>query len=402
MGYQPTSTSTTLIAKLTPLGRKLLITNTNTLITRFALGDSDANYRTTDSLPDGKVPSMGGNIGPNGTGSNSVSENAIIRYPLYLDDLGGNLKGVDPSSVNVTETILKNGQIANISGSNITQSLIDRNDYETDSMTNLFVSLGLPITESDKLNYTATTYERGGFSNTAYSGLSSDKIVVLAIDNSMYGESLDGKEIKINFASGVDTFTIYSTFQNKNLPLNVEDVNYKETSKDTLRISNSISILVSDDIMKPNNDPSKSWSTGFGSVKPFSVGKKSLLNIKENNNLSQSADTAVGIVYLDKGLIVLTHPTLVNNFNPTDIGNSATTVTLSSVSTSVGQNITCIANRGQFYSSTNPTWSKGDDVRITEVGLYNNQNQMIAYGKFNKAVVKTKEMVTSFGIKINV
>jgi len=27
---------------------------------------------------------------------------------------------------------------------------------------------------------------------------------------------------------------------------------------------------------------------------------------------------------------------------------------------------------------------------------------LIAYGKFNKAVVKTKEMVTSFGIKITV
>jgi hypothetical protein len=34
----------TLIAKLTPLGRQLLVTSNNTLITSFSLGDSDANY----------------------------------------------------------------------------------------------------------------------------------------------------------------------------------------------------------------------------------------------------------------------------------------------------------------------------------------------------------------------
>ena len=403
MGYQPTTPTTTLVAKLTPLGRNLLVTNTNALITKFALGDSDANYNTTDALPNGQVPSLGGNIGPNGTTSNSSSSNAAIRYPLYLDDLGGNLKNVDPASINVTNTILKNGQVINVSGTNITQNIIDRNNYETDSLTNLFVSFGLPLTFSEKNTYSATTFANGGFADTAYSGFANDKIVVISIDNSKYGESLDGKEIKLTFVNTANTFTIYGTFQNKNLALTSEDANYKETSNNVLGLGNSVSLLVSDDIMTPNGgDVTKSWATGFGSVKPFSVGRKSLINLQTDSNLSQTADTAVGIAYLDKGLLVLTHPTLVNDFDASFSGNSGTSVTINSVSTNVVQNVSCIANRGQFFSSTNPTWSSGDDVRITELGLYDNQNRLIAYGKFNKAVVKTKEMITSFGIKITV
>jgi len=403
MGFQTTATTTTLTAKLTPLGRQLLVTNTNSLITKFALGDSDANYNTTDALSTGQVPSLGGNIGPNSTTSNSTSSDAAIRYPLYMDDLGGNLKNVDPASINVTITPLKNGQVSGISGTNITQNIINKADYTSNSLTNLFVSFGLAITESEKMTYTATTYANGGFSDTAYSGFATDKVVIISIDNSKYGDNLDGKEIELKFVNTAGTYTMYGTFQNKGIALTSEDVNYKETSNDVLSLGTSVSLLVSDDIMKPNGgDVTKSWSTGFGAVKPFSVGRKSLINLQTNSNLSQTADTAVGIAYLDKGLLVLTHPTLVNNYVSSFSGNSGTSVTINSISTNVIQNITCIANRGQFFSSTNPTWSVGDDVRITELGLYDDLNRLIAYGKFDRQVVKTKEMFTSFGIKITV
>jgi hypothetical protein len=58
---------------------------------------------------------------------------------------------------------------------------------------------------------------------------------------------------------------------------------------------------------------------------------------------------------------------------------SGVTVTLSSVSTSVFQNITCIAGRGEF-SSTNPSFGLLDSPRISEVGLYDNGN-IIAIAK---------------------
>ena len=44
MGFLTNTTTIELIAKLTPQGRAKLVSNTNTLITSFSLGDSDAYY----------------------------------------------------------------------------------------------------------------------------------------------------------------------------------------------------------------------------------------------------------------------------------------------------------------------------------------------------------------------
>ena len=402
MGYQNTATTTTLIAKLTPLGRQLLLTNSTTLISTFGLGDSDANYNTSDILTTGMVPAIGGTIGPNATDSNSSGSYVGIRYPLYVDGLGGNLKSVDPASINVSNITLKNGQTTS-SGSNVSLRVIDKADYTTDPYTNLFVSFGLPISAAQKLSITGKTFALGGLSDTALSGMASEKVLVIALDNSQYGEVLDGKEIKLVLASSAGTRTIYSTFQYKNLPLTTEDANYIESSKQAINFGIAVSFLFSDNIMTPNGgDVTKSWATGFGATKPFSVSRKSLFNLQTNSNIDQTGDTAVGIAYLDKGFLVLTHPTLVNSYNSSFSGNSGTSITFNSISTNVIQNITAIAAMGQFGTSSNPTWSVGDTVRITELGLYNNLNQLIAYGKFDRQVEKTIYSFASFGIKITV
>ena len=52
--------TTTLNAKLTPYGRKQLISTNNSLITSLALGDSDANYNTPALLGIGQVPAEAG------------------------------------------------------------------------------------------------------------------------------------------------------------------------------------------------------------------------------------------------------------------------------------------------------------------------------------------------------
>jgi hypothetical protein len=59
-GYTTAATQT-LIAKLTPLGRQLLVTSNNTLITSFSLGDSDANYNALLPLTTGQIPAESGN-----------------------------------------------------------------------------------------------------------------------------------------------------------------------------------------------------------------------------------------------------------------------------------------------------------------------------------------------------
>ena len=60
MGFLTNTTTIELIAKLTPQGRAKLVSNTNTLITSFSLGDSDAYYSSYTGLTGGQVPQISG------------------------------------------------------------------------------------------------------------------------------------------------------------------------------------------------------------------------------------------------------------------------------------------------------------------------------------------------------
>jgi hypothetical protein len=396
MGYQSSATTTTLTAKLTPLGRQLLMSNTNTLISKFSLGDSDANYRTIDLLASGSIPSMGGDLDIELNSNNSVGNDAAIKYPIGIDSLGSTLKDVQPESINVTNTLKNLGQVSGITGTSIV--MVDRTYTATDPLVNLFSSFGLPITYNQKLRFSTTSYSNGGWADTALSGFGADKIVVVNVPNSTYGENLDGKEIKVDLTTTASTYSIYSTFQNKSNKLTTEDVNYKDTANNTAEFGTSLGFLVSDDIMKPNGgDVTLSWSTGFGLNKPFSVNNKKRYNLLTNTNVSLTGDTVIGLAYLNKGLLVITEPTIVDEF--TETGTTAN-ITINSVATDVVQNITCIASRGEFISSRNPTFNVGDVVRISEIGLYDDSNRLIAYGKFDRQVLKTPESFISFGIKI--
>lgn len=399
MGFNTSATTTTLTAKLTPIGRQLLVSNNNSLITAFGLGDSDANYRVSLPLESGEIPSDGGNVGPNFSVSNSTGPNPQIKSVLLVNGSGVLLKAVESQSINISSETLANGQVI-VSGSSLSHNLINRNNNTTDSLVNLYYSFGLPLDSSDDYNYTGVTSVNGGFSDTAVSGIAQSNILVIGIDNTTYGELIDGKTIKLELSTTAGTFTIYSTFENKNTSLAVQDVNIVETSISTASISNNIAFLFSDDIMTPNGgDPAYSWATGYNTIKPFSVNQKKLFNLTTNSNLAQTADTAVGIAYLDKGFLVITHPTIVNAFDMS--GSSATTVTLDSVSTAVFQNITCIANRGEFGGSTNPTFGPTDVARISEVALYDNQGNLIALAKPDRHILKNVNQFLALGIRIS-
>lgn len=399
MGYNTTASTLTLTAKLTPIGKQRFVSNTsNTLITSFALGDSDANYNVTDLLTTGQVPSESGEIGPNSGTSNSISTTTGIKSFLIFNNSGTIYKLVEAQSSSVTVEQLLNGQVT-ISGSNLTQNIINRNDYNTDSLVNLFYSFGLPLNASNDTKYTGTTYSNGGYADTALSGLAQTKILAIAINNDTYGEMLDGKQIRMDFATSAGTFNIYSTYQNKGGNVKVEDASFRETSTVTAGLSQNIAMLFCDSIKTPSDNPSLSWSTGFGLNKPFSLNGKQLYNLQTNTNMGQTADTVVGVAYLDKGFLVLTHPTLVDAY--TISANTATTVTFDSVSTSVSQNITCIANRGEFGTSTNTTFGVGDSPRISEVGLFDNLGNLIAMAKTDRQISKNVNEFVAIGIKIN-
>jgi hypothetical protein len=401
MGFNSITPSINLVAKLTPLGRRRLVSTNNALITTFSLGDSDANYYATDPLNSGEVPSLAGDIGPMSATSNSVTNNIVLKSQLYVNAQGVTKKNVESQSINIVTENVYNG-FTTVSGANLTRLVIDRNSYDTNSYVNLYYSFGLPLNANNDFTFTGITNVNGGFSDTAYSALSTTKIGVFAIGNSTYGETIDAKTIKMELPTTAGTFTIYSTYENKNIPLNVEDANTYETSINSQSIDDNIAFLFCDNINKPNSNSTLSWSTGWNTYKPFSLNNKQLFNFQTNPNLSLIADTIVGVAYLDKGMLVITHPTIVNSIGELTSGaTTGTTVTFDSISTDIYQNITCIADRGEFGTSTNSTIGAGDNPRISEVGLYDDLGNLIAIAKSDRHIVKNVNEFIALGIKIS-
>ena len=399
MGFNSTANTTTLTAKLTPFGRQRMVSTNNGLISTFSLGDSAANYNVALPLSTGRVPSLGGDIGPNSTNSNSTAQNFQLKSTLIVNPSGSSRKSVETQSSTISTESVTLGSTT-ISGANITQIAINRNNSNTDGNVNLFYSFGLPLTTTDDSRYTGTTYANGGFSDTALSGLAQTQILVFALNNANYGDVLDGKTVRFTLPTTAGTYTMYSTFQNKGQSNKVEDGNIRDTSPVSNNFGSNVAFLFSDSILRPNGgDASLSWATGYDTVKPFSVNNKRLYNLQTNENLGLTADTAVGIAYLDKGILVITDPTIVSNYD--SVTSTGASVTYNSVSTNVFQNITCIANRGEFGSSTNTTFSSSDVPRISEIGLYDSLGNLIAVGKTDRHITKNINEIKVFNVKIS-
>ena len=99
--------------------------------------------------------------------------------------------------------------------------------------------------------------------------------MVIAIDNCSYGEILDGKAIHVQLqTTGATTYNLYSTFQKSLTPLTSVDNQVKEILGLGAAIGNNVAFLFSDEVERPNGNAAKSWSTGFGTVKPFSLNGK--------------------------------------------------------------------------------------------------------------------------------
>ena len=401
MGYNSTATTITLTARLTPIGRERMISTNNGLIKTFSLGDSDANYYTSLLLSTGEVPSIAGNIGVSNSTSNSTTRAVGLKNALIVNSSGLLTKSVATKSSSILSEYEAVGYTT-VSGNNLTYSVINRTDYTTDAKTNLYYSFGLPITDANFTTFTSTTSSTNGYANTAFSGFAVNKIIAIAINNSTYGDLIDGKTLKIDLPTSAGTYTIYSTYQYNTQPLNILDSTFTDNNNSRSNIFGpNVSMLVSDSIMKPNGgDPTLSWATGYNLDRPFSYAGKKTYNYQTNTNLSLTADTLVGIAYLDKGFIVITNPTIVNNY--TASATTATTISFNSQSVGVYQIINCVADRGEFGSSTNPTFEFNDTPRISEVGLYDDIGNLIAYAKPDRQISKNINEFLALSIKISV
>jgi hypothetical protein len=403
MGYVNSATTTTLTAKLTPLGRRKLILTNNNLISYFSLGDSDANYNASLPLTTGQVPSDGGTIGPYNSITNSVGPNVKIESVLVLDNTGSLIKAVEPSSSQLTTEYINIGQTTISGPTNLKSNLVFRSDINTDPLVNLYNSFSLPLNANDDFIFTGKTYAQGGYSDTAYSGLAQSSIVIMAINDTQYGELIDGKSLRIviETAAPLLSYTLYCTYQNTGVSLATQDANYTDASAQAKIFGENVAFLVSDDIQRPNGgDSTLSWATGYGTTKPFSLNNKQLFNLTTDTNLNQYADKIVGIAYLDRGFAVITDPTITFWFQLA--GTSASTVTLNSVSSQIIQNVTCIANRGEFASSTNKTFKVTDNPRISEVGLYDAESELIAIAKLDRQLVRNSNDFLALGVKISI
>lgn len=399
MGFIASATTINIKGKLTPTGRQRLANGSANLVSYFVLGDSDANYSVYDGLSYGQIPDFSGDnfglsVNNGGFGyqfrSGLIYKNNLNRKPVQLAS----------NQVSIIQSPIGYNTIY-YSGGSITQNIINRNDYNTDVLTNLFYSFALPIDSETAEVYSAITSTSGGFADTALSGLASEKILVIGINSGQYGEVIDGKSIKLQLSTTAATFDIYGTYENNNTPTNEQDTRLSDASLYLQQLGPNRCLLFSDSIKKPNNDSSKSWATGYSLNKPFSVNNKALFNIKDNSNLGRVVDKAIGVAYLDKGFIVITEPTIVNNFSLTSSSSTATTISFNSVVSSVSQKVTCIADRDEFTISTNSTFMSGDVPRISEIGLLDDSGNLIAIAKTNRTYFKPVDDIVVFNLTID-
>lgn len=396
MGYSLTADAVTVVAKFTPFGREQLLANKNNIITHFSLSDSDANYYVSDILETGETPALCGNLGTDLSVNNSTANNYLIRNKIIVNTLGDVHKLIEPNSTRISKTLKSVGGTT-LTGDSLTNSFIYKSD-SVSSSGNLFRSFGLPLSPSENTLFNSVTNANGGASDTGLKLLNQDSAFVMSIDNNEFGEIIDGKTLKVTLNTSGSSYTIYGTYQRSSTANEVQDTKLSESSSKAALVGNNIVFLFSDEIKRPNNNLSKSWGSGYYQNKPFSVGNKELFNLTANPTAGINMDVPVGVAYLDKGFIVITNPLIISTL---DLTLSAS-ASFDTYSTEITQDITCIVNRGEFIASNNPTYSAGDLLRISEVGLHDTSGNLIALGKLDRHITIGTNQFMALGIKISI
>lgn len=324
--------------------------------------------------------------------------------------------------------------------------------------------------------YYGTVYEKlcplsGG---TTYNG-----VLIIEIPSTKYGEIIDGKSIKMEIPSGGtsgSSYTIYSAYQ-------TNDDLFETTGLDTFLSEHSVMshrfgstpdldggateinssyesnvvLLFSDDIAPPSGNTITSWATGHDEViDGEKVYYENAAVNKAMYDLHDDKDGCVGIAYLDKGFIVITDPTIVDDVYSNMISGSTAvvygasghtslienvddngdidlddtqflfkdegyTATLQylSYNTEKSLNIVCLASTDEFFRTTNSTAKElfgleaTEDyadfktssnnlypISITELGLHDEDGNLLAICKPTQPVDKYWYDVVSFNIRI--
>lgn len=341
-----------------------------------------------------------------------------------------------------------------VNGSGLTFTLCEREELTT-TEANYFVSFNLPHNFGELAS--GDTYA-SNFPELYQ--LNVNDIVIAPIPREYYNEMLDGRSITLNVPQfGVDNLNwssktiVSSTYNNL------------EKSSETALLGKNIAFLFCDEINLPytgNTDggaiskaAQNTWNTSSYLDRPAATSYQNLqssdintdqrswsgvnlaVTVPENypttTNQGYNYDIPVGFVALDKGFIVLTHPTIVNNIPwasgataPSGVANttSATTdiyftsgssVQFFDLNINYKTSVVCMALPGEFYFTNNPTWdfeenlqeytlgtNNYDDTFVTEIGLYNKNKELLAIAKLDRAKQKGYTGVLTFTLELDV
>ena len=346
-----------------------------------------------------------------------------------------------------------------LTGNSVSYSICDRTS-STNRRGHYFVSVGLPF-ESDALPTGSTI----SLLYPELQQLNVDKIILGKISNSGYSEYIDGRSFEITVPLVVNAvitaYTLYSSTYSSDKAL--------RGGESSPLLGDNIAFLFCDTINRPytghtvnemgqlvSHSAVTTWNTGSNlNERPTAVsylevqGNLSSLN-SDNRTVKNYAvsvsngypahigygssynyDVPVGFVILDKGLIVFTHPTIVNNFywttgltqdgqlysglfddNKEGVYFTANThnVKFVNIDTMFKTTAVCMALNGEFYISNNRTWDRTvassqfggyRPVYLTEIGLYNAFGELIAVGKFSEPVRRYVNDIFTFSIELN-
>jgi|TARA_R110000824_G_scaffold179053_3_gene359087 hypothetical protein len=363
-------------------------------------------------------------------------------------------------------------------GTSLTFTAAQRSATNGRAFSNLYTSFSLPTTCAQTESYAST------WINNGMSGLMQSDIIVVSIDSSKYGELIDGRTIKFEFPT-LDNpnvshnYTIQTLYSSYYEPKAFSSDNSLEATYfgnpmvqgnvlgNPSLASTNRAFLFSDTIAGPTlsatNVSTATWAGGWqtGVIPTGYPGSSTdtfrfidtVVSSNTPKAYAQSGDIPVGICYLDMGFMVITHPTLVNNFcyscgtedNTTlYAGASSGFTNLHFTASTSAQSqyysfekewvltVNIVADSGEFYITENQTaasaeapyygagglntgmqfktpfgevhniWNMSDAgaTYITQIGLYDDRNQLLAIAMPDRPIKKLKNTPSNFTLKM--
>lgn len=387
---------------------------------RVSIGDSDIDYRNIDDmLTLSGVPDVTGDFT---NAIEAVSSNFDIRNKAFLGDIGTQQYSIlptNPATERGFRYFRQFSAIQDIADGEYGYTYVNR-DTLTNAKTHIYRTFNLPLTETERERFDAK------YNNTALQYLNSDELLYIPIPTQYYREQIDGDSIEVRFPSGGTDVVIYGRyFQNGNIAVPLSQLHSESNGfasefgsefTEADQFTSNVVFLFSDNIAPPISGAT--WADS-GQYAVYSDDRE----IPKCDAVTEGSfvDKCVGIAYLDKGFIALTHPDIVTAFDFSSAKNVSdgtpygggqdfqdiyldnSTLKFRSFANSYLQSLNYIIQQNEFNRSSNPTFDGGvnNSLYITEFGAYNSNQELLAVIKFDTPIEKVPE-VTNIPISLKV